>query len=167
MRHQDFARLAWLRCGMKNRLALFAGLLALAALTVSAAAVAESLATLRGNAINQEAGAPMMGKQVNTDLRPVRNYPEQPPTIPHKTRGYAINLQANKCLSCHSRRGVGRSQAPMVSVTHFMDRDGQVLSAVTPRRYFCNQCHVPQEDARTLVDNDFIDAEALIKTKGK
>ncbi|MBT3288836.1 MAG: hypothetical protein HN380_15920, partial [Victivallales bacterium] len=48
------------------------------------------------------------------------------------------------------------SQAPMVSVTHFMDRDGQVLSSVTPRRYFCNQCHVPQLEVKPLVANDFI-----------
>ena len=163
MRHQNSTRLARFPAWSA---AWFIGLLALATLTVSAAAVADSLATLRGNSINQEARAPMMGKQVNTDLRAVRNYPEQPPTIPHKTRGYAINLQANKCLSCHSRRAVGQSQAPMVSVTHFMDRDGQVLSSVTPRRYFCTQCHVPQLAVKPLVANDFVDADAVIKAKG-
>ncbi len=54
----------------------------------------------------------------------------------------------------------------MISVTHFMDREGQVLSSVTPRRYFCNQCHVPQLDAKPLVGNDFVDADAVIKAKG-
>ena len=30
-----------------------------------------------------------------------------------------------------------KSQAPMVSITHFMDRDGQFLASVSPRRFFC------------------------------
>ena len=166
MRHQNPSRLGRFRAALKNRLGQFAGVLFLAAFSISGASMADPLATLRGEIINQEPNAPMMGKQVNTDLRAVRNYPEQPPTIPHKTRGYAINLQANKCLSCHSRRAVGQSQAPMVSVTHFMDRDGQVLASVTPRRYFCNQCHVPQLDAKPLVANDFVDGDHLIKAKG-
>jgi cytochrome c-type protein NapB len=51
----------------------------------------------------------------------------------------------------------------MVSITHFMDRDGQVLAAVSSRRYFCLLCHVPQTDARTLVGNDFIDVDTVIK----
>ena len=49
----------------------------------------------------------------------------------------------------------------MISITHFMDRDGQVLSDVTPRRYFCTQCHVGQTDARPLVTNTFEDASAI------
>jgi len=166
MRHQNSARLSWFRTTLRSRIRPFIGALLVAAFAVSAASIAEPLATLRGETINQEPRAPMMGKQVNTDLRAIRNYPEQPPTIPHKTRGYAINLQANKCLSCHSRRAIEQSQAPMISVTHFMDREGQVLSSVTPRRYFCNQCHVPQLDAKPLVGNDFVDADAVIKAKG-
>ena len=45
----------------------------------------------------------------------------------------------------------------MISITHFMDRDGQVLADVTPRRYFCTECHVQQTDARPLVPNTFKD----------
>jgi len=51
------------------------------------------------------------------------------------------------------------SGAPMISVTHFQDRDGQVLADVTPRRYFCTECHVQQTDARPLVPNTFVDAD--------
>ena len=176
MRHQNSSRLERARPAMRG-LAAFTGILALVvvAVTVSAVSIAgprsgtvetteaDALATLRGSAINMEQTPPRMGKEVNTDLRPVRNYPEQPPTIPHKTRGYKINLKVNKCLSCHSRRAVEQSQAPMVSVTHFMDRDGQVLASVTPRRYFCSQCHVPQLDAKPLVANDFVDADTVIQ----
>jgi len=36
-----------------------------------------------------------------------RNYVQQPPMIPHTTRGYQVNLNANKCLSCHSVKNAG------------------------------------------------------------
>ena len=45
----------------------------------------------------------------------------------------------------------------MISVTHFMDRNGQVLADVTPRRYFCTACHVQQTDAQPLVPSTFKD----------
>ncbi|MCB1961304.1 MAG: nitrate reductase cytochrome c-type subunit, partial [Rhodocyclaceae bacterium] len=35
------------------------------------------------------------------------------------------------------------------------------LSNISPRRYFCNQCHVPQFDAKPLVENTFKKAEGL------
>lgn len=126
-------------------------------------ALAEGAATLRsGTPIDQLQPAPPMGKVENHDLKRVRNYPEQPPTIPHNIRDYEISLNANKCLSCHNRTRVGESQAPMVSVTHFMDRDGQVLATVSPRRYFCTQCHVTQLDTKPLIENTFKDVEELL-----
>jgi cytochrome c-type protein NapB len=50
----------------------------------------------------------------------------------------------------------------MISITHFMDRDGQVLASITPRRYFCTQCHVGQSDTPPLVDNTFRDIDSII-----
>ena len=102
-------------------------------LTTAAAAAwaAEPIATLRGPAPMVEQGAaPAMAKVSNEDLRRLRNYPEQPPTIPHHIRGYQIDINANKCLSCHSRQATADSNAPMVSITHFMNRDGQFLASV-------------------------------------
>jgi len=161
MRNQNHSRLSRML-----RLTQILGMSALIAMTLGTIAQAEPIATLRGAEINQEPTPPMMSRQDNSDMRRMRNYPEQPPTIPHKIRGYLINLNANKCLSCHSRRATADSQAPMVSVTHFMDRDNQVLATVTPRRYFCTQCHVPQLQTKPLVGNDFVDADTLIKAKG-
>jgi len=132
-------------------------------LAAGAALAADPVATLRGAELASEPAAPLMAGQSNTDLKQVRNYPEQPPTIPHKIRGYQIDLNSNKCMSCHSRRAVEQSQAPMVSVTHFMDRDGQVLASVTPRRYFCTQCHVPRHTVKPLVGNAFVDVDTVLK----
>ena len=122
----------------------------------------EELATLRKSSIVDAPAAPRMMNVENNDIKRKRNYPMQPPTIPHKTENYAVNLNANKCMVCHSRRNTAESQAPMVSVTHYMDRDGNFLAEVSPRRYFCNQCHVPQVDGKPLVDNTFQDVDALL-----
>lgn len=103
-----------------------------------------------------------MARVENRDLRRQRGWPEQPPTIPHAIDGYQVTRNANRCMVCHSRAGAEQFQAPMVSVTHFMDRDGQVLAQVSPRRYFCNQCHVVQTDAPALVGNGFLDVDAVI-----
>ena len=125
----------------------------------------ENFATLRNAEISIEPDAPRMGKVENKDLRRKRNYPMQPPTIPHKIDSYQIDLNSNKCLSCHSRRRIEETQAPMVSVTHYMDRDGNFLAEVSPRRYFCNQCHVPQLETKPLVGNSFQDVDSLIQIK--
>jgi cytochrome c-type protein NapB len=135
------------------------------AVTVSAAAAlaAEPIATLRGPApLVEQNIAPDMGKVDNEDQRRSRSYPEQPPTIPHHVRGYQIDINANKCLSCHSRKATEDSNAPMVSITHFMNRDGQFLASVSPRRYFCTQCHVTQQDLKPLVESDFLDIDAVL-----
>ncbi|SFL56331.1 periplasmic nitrate reductase subunit NapB [Bradyrhizobium sp. NFR13] len=104
--------------------------------------------------------APPFPRPVTDDKRVMRNYPEQPPVIPHSIENYQLTLRANRCLECHRREYTEGSGAPMISVTHFMDRDGQMLADVTPRRYFCTACHVPQTDARPLVPNTFTDMKA-------
>jgi cytochrome c-type protein NapB len=121
------------------------------------------VATLRGpTPLHQQPSAPPIAKVVHEGSKRQRGYPEQPPTIPHSIRDYQIDLNANKCLACHARRRTGESQAPMVSITHFMDRDGQFLATVSPRRYFCNQCHVVQTRVKPLVGNDFVDVDAVL-----
>jgi nitrate reductase (cytochrome), electron transfer subunit len=127
----------------------------------------DDLATLRSADIALEPDAPRMGNEENKDIKRKRNYPMQPPTIPHKIAGYQIDLNSNKCMSCHSRRLAEDTQAPMVSVTHYMDRDGNFLAEVSPRRYFCNQCHVPQNDVKPLVENNFKDVDAILDENKK
>jgi cytochrome c-type protein NapB len=120
---------------------------------------------LRGNTALQEEGpAPRLLPQSNTDVREIRNYPEQPPIIPHLIEAYQLDANVNQCLSCHARSRTGESQAPMVSITHFMDRDGQFLASVSPRRYFCIQCHVPQSAVKPPVANRFVDVDTLLST---
>ena len=130
----------------------------------SSSLLAQSLNSgLRGPApLNDEGPAPPMMPSRNTAERETRNYPEQPPVIPHSIDGYQIDMNSNKCLSCHARARTGESQAPMVSITHFMDRDGQFLASVSPRRFFCTECHVPQSVVTPPVSNDFTDIDTLL-----
>jgi cytochrome c-type protein NapB len=134
----------------------------------SSNAAGQVVDAMRGEVpIPAEPAPPRMPQVENTDLRRARAYPMQPPTIPHKIDGYQVDLNSNKCLSCHSRRRTEESQAPMVSVTHYMDRDGNFLAEVSPRRYFCNQCHVPQTNARPLVENTFQDIDEVLRNRVK
>jgi cytochrome c-type protein NapB len=94
-------------------------------------------------------------------VRVGRNYPDQPPVIPHSIEGYAMDLNANKCMSCHARKFTEQSQAPMISVTHYQDRAGNTLGGLAPRRYVCVSCHVPQTTAKPLVENGFTDMDAI------
>ncbi|CCE00552.1 periplasmic nitrate reductase, small subunit diheme cytochrome c (napB) [Bradyrhizobium sp. STM 3809] len=130
----------------------------------SSALLAQSVSSsLRGpTPLNDEGPAPPMQPTKNTAEKEVRNYPEQPPVIPHSIDGYQVDIQGNKCLSCHARARTAESKAPMLSITHFMDRDGQFLASVSPRRYFCTQCHVPQSTATPPVSNDFVDIDTVL-----
>lgn len=137
---------------------------AFALVTISATGLAQpGTDTLRKAPITQEPPAPRMAVTENKDIKRMRAYPMQPPTIPHKIDDYQLDIHANKCMSCHARTRTEDTQAPMISVTHYQDRDGNFLAELSPRRYFCTQCHVPQTDAKPLVDNDFIDIDHLIR----
>jgi cytochrome c-type protein NapB len=142
----------------------FAALALAAAFALAATGpLAQTQSVLRGTTpLDQEGPAPRMTPLRNTTEREVRNYPEQPPLIPHSIDGYQVDLNGNKCLSCHARSRTGESQAPMLSITHFMDRDGQFLASVSPRRFFCTQCHVPQHQVKAPVENDFVDIDTLL-----
>jgi cytochrome c-type protein NapB len=90
-----------------------------------------------------------------------RDFVQMPPLIPHNTAGYQITRNFNKCMDCHAWQKAGASGATKVSVTHFRTRDGVELDSLSPRRYFCTQCHVPQTDAKPLVENTFRRARGL------
>jgi cytochrome c-type protein NapB len=114
-------------------------------------------------AIPDEPKPPVLGNAVNDDLRRTRNYAMQPPTIPHRVDGYQVDKNFNKCLDCHARAKIEMSQAIPVSITHYMDRDGRMLGQISTRRYFCLQCHVPQDPVKPIVPNTFEDIDTVIQ----
>jgi cytochrome c-type protein NapB len=129
---------------------------------------APQVATLRGTApLAAEETPPIIDKVENNDLKRQRDYPQQPPTIPHDISKYQLDKNFNKCMDCHSRKFADEAQAPAVSVTHYMNREGDFLGEVSPRRYFCTQCHVHQLESKPLVENEFVDMEELIRKSHK
>lgn len=141
------------------KLALAAGLVALGAqlaLPVGAAGdEVVKLQGLRGGTPLTQDNAPKASHQERDHAPAPRDFVQQPPLIPHTTAGYQITRNFNKCMDCHSWARSTESGATKVGISHFRDRQGQELDNVSPRRYFCTQCHVAQTDARPLVENTF------------
>jgi cytochrome c-type protein NapB len=84
-----------------------------------------------------------------------KSYRTHPPMIPHRVDKTRISLKKNQCLRCHGDLEHKEIGAPMVSKTHFINRDGKRLGHVSTRYYFCTQCHAPQVDKTPLVQNTF------------
>jgi cytochrome c-type protein NapB len=84
-----------------------------------------------------------------------RSYREQPPMVPHEVDKYPLDLTTNGCLKCHDKTTYEKEKAPKIGDSHFLDRDGKMLETVSSRRYFCNQCHVPQAKSDALIANQF------------
>lgn len=136
--------------------ALIAGLLTGGA--VYAQSSGAKLKALGGEQVLEQTNmAPVTTKQsLSTGFD--RAYRQQPPLIPHKVEGYEVSLGNNKCMTCHDWPASNQMGAPKLSETHYVDRQGVRLDKVAGTRYFCQQCHVPQVDARPLVGNSFENA---------
>jgi len=131
-------------------------LAAIAGFAFTLQAPAAELSSLRGPIkIDQDSKSPELKRYPKDGAPIVRDYVQQPPLVPHAIDRYKINLKSNKCLSCHSWKNYRQYDATKISQTHFEDRDANVLANVSARRYFCTQCHVPQANAKPLVENDF------------
>jgi len=144
---------------------------------VSLAAVAALILEVPKQALAQQAGdvqslrgeteipddnlAPVVPRQDTQAGSFPRAYRQQPPLIPHKIDGYQIDRSVNQCMQCHDWPYNVDQQAPKISETHYISRDGVALDQVSPRRWFCTQCHAPQSNARELVHNNFKSATDL------
>ena len=127
---------------------------ALSALLLSTAALSD-VQSLRGEDLDAMAKKSEKHEVMNVKGGIERSYKQQPPMIPHEVAKYEINLKVNGCLSCHSEKTYQEKKAPKVGDSHYMTRDGKVLPTLSSRRYFCTQCHAPQENADPLVQNNF------------
>mgnify|MGYP006385690293 FL=1 len=150
MRVQDFLKYA-----------LAIGIFALGTQLAPAADDAVQLKGLRGGTPVTQDNPPVASHQERDHPVSDRDFVQQPPLIPHTTAGYQITKNYNKCMDCHAWQKAKASGAMKVSVTHFRNRDGQELDNISPRRYFCTQCHVAQTDAKPLVENNFKRARGL------
>ena len=130
-------------------------LIALAFAIPSMIGLAAEIKSLRGDIeILAPDKAPPISN-VREGARTERAYRQQPPLIPHAVDKYEIDLKINQCLRCHDWPQNVRENAPKISETHYVDREGVRLDKIASTRWFCNQCHVPQMETKPLVDNLF------------
>jgi len=139
------------------RSTLVAAILA-AALAGGAAAQDQQPKLLRGATPIPETNPSEAFKYDRSDRPIPRNYPQQPPVIPHNVKGYQITKDVNMCMSCHAKARAPTTGATPVGKSHYLDRDGKELHSISTRRYFCLQCHVPQFNAPPLVPSTFVPA---------
>lgn len=85
-----------------------------------------------------------------------RTFKEQPPLIPHAVDNFdEITVAENQCMDCHGLEKYREKKAPKIGDSHFLIGD-DLKKTLTMDRYQCNTCHVPQVDAKPLVDNTFV-----------
>lgn len=131
-------------------------------LFVTFGSAGEDVQSLRGDSsIDADAKTPVIKRWEPDQEVIARDFVQQPPLIPHSIDGYRIEINSNKCLTCHSWANYREAGATKISQTHFADRDENVLANIAPRRYFCTQCHVAQMDTEPLVENTFEPVQAI------
>lgn len=119
----------------------------------------EDIASLRGvHSLRGLSIAPKENKWIkNGDYD--RNFDLQPPLVPHKSAYMKITLTKNRCLDCHSNANYKEQEADKMSGSHFKTRTGKRLKKLSPRRYFCKQCHVSQVDVKPLIENTYVNTD--------
>ena len=93
-----------------------------------------------------------------------RSFPHAPPQIPHTIDSFKpITAGSNACLGCHNNpamRGkkIEKGTPTPMPVSHYTDlrhKPDSVSEQMIAARYVCTQCHVPQANVDTLVENTF------------
>ncbi|MDP1524647.1 MAG: nitrate reductase cytochrome c-type subunit [Rhodocyclaceae bacterium] len=88
-----------------------------------------------------------------------RTFIGQPPMVPHTIEKYVpLTADENACLECHITDELRGQKVPKMGESHlsktFKRTDGK--PAVEMSRFQCDSCHVPQVDAKELVDSKFV-----------
>ena len=94
------------------------------------------------------------GKRPGSGAPIERTFKEQPPLIPHAIDNFdEITVAENQCLECHGPKDFEKKKAPKVADSHLTAANSTTMRM---DRYQCNSCHVPQVDAKPLVNNTFV-----------
>lgn len=139
-------------------------ILAAALAAISGWSIAQQLAgvqTLRGADTAVADMAPeekaYVGKKPGLQKPIARTFKEQPPLVPHAVTNFdEITVEENQCMDCHSPEKYREKNAPKLGDSHLTSSSDGMKKELTMVRYQCNSCHVPQVDAKPLVDNTFV-----------
>jgi cytochrome c-type protein NapB len=136
-------------------------LIAVLAVTVAAcASTAMQVSSLRDNSVSATDSAPVektyVGRKPGNQALIERTFSTQPPLISHTIEDYEIGPTENACLDCHISDEFKGKKMPMVAKSHLLvSTDANAEPKLNMLRYQCNSCHVPQVDAKPLVENNF------------
>lgn len=125
------------------------------ALTVGCASSYEKVRTMRGIDVSA-ADVPFeskvyQGKKPGQQQLVARTFDGQPPVIPHALDNFdEITLEDNQCITCHGLEKYKEKNAPKMADSHFQGQQ------VAMTRWQCNTCHVPQVNAKPLVELNFV-----------
>lgn len=98
-----------------------------------------------------------MGKKPGLQKPIDRTFKEQPPLVPHAVDNFdEITIAENQCMDCHSQEKYREKKAPKMGDTHLAFSSDGLKKVLTMNRYQCNTCHVPQVDAKPLVELNFV-----------
>jgi cytochrome c-type protein NapB len=123
--------------------------------------MAQQVNSMRGSEVTTIDTAPVdkpyLGSKPGAQKLVVRTYQGQPPVIPHKVDGFdEINSTDNACLDCHINDNFRGQKIPRAGKSHFVQNsDPKAVLELDMKRWQCNSCHVPQVDAKPLVENSF------------
>jgi cytochrome c-type protein NapB len=101
---------------------------------------------------------PYVGKRPGELKLIERTFEGQPPLIPHSIANYEeITVTENPCIECHISNDFKGKKMPRVSNSHLatLPTAAQPEPVLNMGRWQCNSCHVPQVDAKPLVENSF------------
>ena len=120
---------------------------------------AQTVSSMRGSEVSATDKAPLeqpyLGSKPGAQQVIARTFQNQPPLIPHKVDGFDdINATENTCLDCHKNDNFRGQKIPRAGKSHFVETAG-AEPQIDMRRWQCNSCHVPQVDAKPLVENVF------------
>jgi cytochrome c-type protein NapB len=99
---------------------------------------------------------PYLGSKPGGHALIQRTFQQQPPLVPHKVEGFDdITNEDNVCLDCHIHKEVRGQKIPQVKESHLVKPVNPAAPELHKSRWQCNSCHVPQIDAKPLVENVF------------
>jgi cytochrome c-type protein NapB len=88
-----------------------------------------------------------------------RTFVGQPPMVPHSIEKYVpMTLEENACMECHQTEEIRGQKIPQIGESHFSKtlKTKAGKPALEMSRFQCDSCHVPQVDAKELVDSRFV-----------
>ncbi|MBM3390857.1 MAG: nitrate reductase cytochrome c-type subunit; periplasmic nitrate reductase electron transfer subunit [Betaproteobacteria bacterium] len=138
------------------------GLAAVLAAVLYGCAQYGGVAALRGSDTAAADQAPAahfvyMGKKPGLQKPIDRTIKGQPPLVPHAVDNFdEITVAENQCMDCHSIEKYREKQAPKLGDSHLAFSKDGMKKTLLMDRYQCNTCHVPQVDAKPLVETNFV-----------